>query len=177
MTQEQVMKESRRLLFLLAAFFFVAWAFLIFAEGGANAALRPHAGGIALLGVICAVAGIAPFFWFRLGCIVVWLLGTVSTLMAAQSGTTVVALFIFTGLGLIYRMIKYRGVQEEPEVMVEENPLTPLRVSNDVSPKTLIFVVVFMIALYLLDSCYERLKADRSDELKKNQHSGQKRTK
>ena len=175
MTNDEVMSESRRVLFLLAAFFFTCFAARLFNPGWADAGARHQAEAFMFFGLICAVAGITRSFGFRLVCIAVWLLGILIVLVTVRGASTVVFWFIFIGLGLIYRMIKYRGVQEEPEVLVEENPLTPLRVSQNISPKGLIFLVVLVISIIIAIPWLERLHADWSQELKQDPHSGQKR--
>lgn len=181
MTQEQVMKESRRLLFLMAALFFIWGIAIVFKQGRPYPGMRHDVVVVVLLGVICAVAGITQSFWFRLGCIAVWLLGMVFVLMAVQGAGTWMYLFVLTAAILIYRMIKYRGVQEEPEVLVEENPLTPLIESStfpNVSPRTLIFlVVVIIIGAFVINPWIDRLRADWSQELAKTQKSQGTRTK
>ena len=179
MTHERVMRDSRRLLFLMAAFFCAWGVAILFNPGGPSTGVKYDAVGVVLLGVICAVAGINHSFWLRLGCIVVWLLGAVSFLMAVRGPGAVEFVVIFIASGLIYRMIKYHGVQEEPEVPMEENPLTPLTqsYSRNVSPKTLIFVVVVLIiSVLVLDPWIQRLKANWSQELEKTQKSQGKRT-
>ncbi len=175
MTHEQVMKESRKLLFLMAALFFVWGVAIVFKQGSPYPGMQHDVVVVVLLGVICAVTGITQSFWFRLGAIAVFLLGTVFVLMSVRGASTLgFVVILIASTQMIYRMIKYRKVQEEPYVLVEENPLTPLPQSySDTvsSPRTLIFVVVAIFILAIVDPWMERLKADWSQELEKNQKS------
>jgi hypothetical protein len=174
MTQEQVMKDSRRLLFIMAALFLVWGVAIVFRQESPYPGMRHDVVVVVLLGIICAVAGITRSFWFRLGCIAVFLLGTLFVLLSAQGTGTVVFLFVLVAANLIYRMLKYRGVQEEPDVLVEENPLTPLMQSStfpNVSRRTLIIAVVLIISAIIIMPWVERLSADWSREAEKNQKS------
>lgn len=171
MTEEQVMKETRRVLFLMAALFFVCAALLIgFGHDALPAAGRRTTTDAILAAVICAVAGVFQSFWFRFGCIALCLAGLALALLSGRADPTAVIFFIAISANMLYRMLKYRGVQEEPEELVEENPLTPLFASSsfpNVSLKTVILAVVIGAVVVLFNIVVERWNARHSDEWKK----------
>src|SRR5712692_3070270 len=115
MTHEQVMKESRKLLFLMAALFFVWGVAIVFKQGSPYPGMQHDVVVVVLLGVICAVTGITQSFWFRLGAIAVFLVGTVFVLMSVRGASTLgFVVILIASTQMIYRMIKYRKIQEEP---------------------------------------------------------------
>jgi len=158
----------------------MTWAIYNFTERGAEYALRPYASSFFLFGIICAVAGTTPSFWFRLGCLVVWLLAAAGTLLAMHAGISTLAWLTVGGLTYIYRMIKYRNAEVEPDVKVEEHPLIPSNVKLTPptwSTKTQVIVVVVLIGISIIVIPWiERLNKDWAAELKKDPHSAQRRT-
>lgn len=111
-THKQLMKESRWLLIFVAVVHLGLGVYLFLQAGTSEDAIFEGI-GIGFFGVVYAIAGLVPSYWFRLVCICIWVLDLLFTVTVLQTPKAPSIIFMVLGASFIYKMIKYRGVQEE----------------------------------------------------------------
>jgi hypothetical protein len=151
MTHEQVMKESRRLLFLMAALFFACVVVAVLRPGGLSSVISRNT-VLVLPGFFCVVAGVSQSFWFRLSGMAVCLLGMIAILMIVGQAASGLIIFMLVITRMTYRMIKYGDAQEVPDVTGEEDPLTqmPDRFTENITLRKFIGMVIALIFVSLI---------------------------
>lgn len=173
MTNDEVMAESRRLVFFMAALFFAVFAAYIALgrwnqPGGRLAALI-----MAALASIFVAGGISRSFSVRVVLISLGMAGMLLVLLAERGFALVVFVFVAICAGQLYRMIKYHGVEEEPFVLGSDSPPARLKLRTDYPWKMLLLIPVALLVIWLLDAWVEHLRADWAREGTQRPSSGQ----
>jgi hypothetical protein len=107
-THEELMKESRRVLYLLGGVCLLLATLQVLSGAGRRAT------GFAIVGALYCSAGLARSFWFRFACLTLWTVDLFFTNVV--SGRPKVLGLVLMGIGgaFVYKMLKYRGRTEAP---------------------------------------------------------------